>query len=199
MDQKGERKMEKRKKLNVKAYVSIGMLSSIAYLLMLLNFPLPIFPNFLFVDFSDIPALIAALVFGPLAGILVELFKNVLNYIATGSQTGVPVGHIANFVAGIVFVLPTLFVYNRLKTRKGMTIALVAGTVIMAVVMSILNYILILPAYTMLMGFPDMRNLVVPAILPFNILKGIMMSVIFMLLFIRMQAWINKFSVVKGA
>ncbi|WP_342042766.1 ECF transporter S component [Bacillus sp. OTU2372] len=191
--------MEKRKKLNVKAYVSIGMLSSIAYLLMLLNFPLPIFPNFLFVDFSDIPALIAALVFGPLAGILVELFKNVLNYIATGSQTGVPVGHIANFVAGIVFVLPTLFVYNRLKTRKGMTIALVAGTVIMAVVMSILNYILILPAYTMLMGFPDMRNLVVPAILPFNILKGIMMSVIFMLLFIRMQAWINKFSVVKGA
>ena len=191
--------MEKRKKLNVKAYVSIGMLSSIAYLLMLLNFPLPIFPNFLFVDFSDIPALIAALVFGPLAGILVELFKNVLNYIATGSQTGVPVGHIANFVAGIVFVLPTLFVYNRLKTRKGMTIALVAGTVIMAVVMSILNYILILPAYTLLMGFPDMRNLVVPAILPFNILKGIMMSFIFMLLFIRMQAWINKFSVVKGA
>ncbi|MEH7416018.1 ECF transporter S component [Neobacillus drentensis] len=191
--------MEKRKKLNVKAYVSIGMLSSIAYLLMLIQFPLPMFPNFLFVDFSDIPAVIAGLVFGPLAGILVELFKNILNYIATGSQTGVPVGHIANFVAGIVFVLPTLFVYNRLKTRKGMTIALVAGTVIMAVVMSILNYIVILPAYTLLMGFPDMRNLVVPAILPFNILKGIMMSIIFMLLFIRMQAWINKFSVIKRA
>lgn len=199
MDQKGERKMEKRKKLNVKAYVSIGMLSSIAYLLMLLNFPLPIFPNFLFVDFSDIPALIAALVFGPLAGILVEFFKNVLNYLATGSQTGIPVGHISNFIAGIVFVLPTLFVYNKLKTKKGMTIALVVGTVIMAVVMSILNYLVILPAYTLLMGFPDMRNLVVPAILPFNILKGVMMSGIFMLLFIRMQAWINKFSVIKGA
>ncbi|MBT2656435.1 ECF transporter S component [Bacillus sp. ISL-18] len=191
--------MEKRKRLNVKAYVSIGMLSSIAYLLMLLNFPLPIFPNFLFVDFSDIPALIAALVFGPLAGILVEFFKNVLNYLATGSQTGIPVGHISNFIAGIVFVLPTLFVYNKLKTKKGMTIALVVGTSIMAVVMSILNYLVILPAYTLLMGFPDMRNLVVPAILPFNILKGVMMSGIFMLLFIKMQAWINKFSVVKGA
>ena len=190
--------MEKRKRLNVKAYVSIGMLSSIAYLLMLLNFPLPIFPNFLFVDFSDIPALIAALVFGPLAGILVEFFKNVLNYLATGSQTGIPVGHISNFIAGIVFVLPTLFVYNKLKTKKGMTIALVVGTVIMAVVMSILNYLVILPVYTLLMGFPDMRNLVVPAILPFNILKGVMMSGIFMLLFIRMQAWINKFSVIKG-
>lgn len=192
-------KMKKTKKINVKAYVSIGMLSSIAYLLMLLNFPLPLFPNFLFVDFSDIPALIAALIFGPIAGILVELFKNVLNYLATGSQTGIPVGHIANFLAGIVFVLPTYYVYNRLKTKKGMTLALIAGTIIMAVVMSILNYVIILPAYTVLMGFPDMRNLVVPAILPFNLLKGIMMSVIFMLLFVRMQAWINKFSVIKGA
>jgi riboflavin transporter len=192
-------KMKKTKKINVKAYVSIGMLSSIAYLLMLLNFPLPLFPNFLFVDFSDIPALIAALIFGPIAGILVELFKNVLNYLATGSQTGIPVGHIANFLAGIVFVLPTYYVYNRLKTKKGMTLALIAGTIIMAVVMSILNYVIILPAYTVLMGFPDMRNLVVPAILPFNLLKGILMSVIFMLLFVRMQAWINKFSVIKGA
>ena len=192
-------KMKKTKKINVKAYVSIGMLSSIAYLLMLLNFPLPLFPNFLFVDFSDIPALIAALIFGPIAGILVEFFKNVLNYLATGSQTGIPVGHIANFLAGIVFVLPTYYVYNKLKTKKGMTLALVVGTVTMAVVMSILNYIIILPAYTVLMGFPDMRNLVVPAILPFNILKGIMMSFIFMLLFIRMQSWINKFSIIKGA
>ncbi|MBO0958117.1 ECF transporter S component [Neobacillus sp. MM2021_6] len=185
--------------MSVKAYVSIGMLSSIAYLLMLLNFPLPLFPNFLFVDFSDIPALIATLIFGPIAGILVEFFKNVLNYIATGSQTGVPVGHIANFLAGIVFILPTYFVYNKLKTKKGMTMGLITGTVVMAVVMSILNYFFILPAYTVLMGFPDMRNYVVPAILPFNILKGVMMSIIFMLLFIKMQAWINKFSAVKGA
>ena len=53
--------------------------------LMLLNFPLPPFPNFLFIDFSDIPALIAALIFGPVAGILVEFFKNGLDYIMTGS------------------------------------------------------------------------------------------------------------------
>ena len=192
------KKMKKQRKLNVRAYVSIGMLSSIAFLLMLIQFPLPLFPNFLFVDFSDIPALIAALIFGPIAGILVELFKNILNYIQTGSFTGIPVGHIANFAAGIVFILPTYYVYNRLKTRKGMTLALISGTVTMAVIMSILNYLIILPAYTLLMGFPDMRNLVVPAILPFNILKGVMMSAIFMLLFIRMQAWINKYTTIKS-
>lgn len=194
---KGERKNEKEK--NVRAMVSIGMLSSIAYLLMLLNFPLPPFPNFLFIDFSDLPALIAALIFGPVAGILVEFFKNGLDYIMTGSQTGVPVGHIANFLAGVLFILPTYYVYNKLKTRKGMTIALIVGTVIMAVMMSILNYVFILPAYTALLKFPDMRNLVVPWILPFNILKGVLMSSIFMLLFIRMQGWINKSAVIKSA
>ncbi|QIZ09755.1 ECF transporter S component [Priestia megaterium] len=192
------KRMKKQRKMNVRAYVSIGMLSSIAFLLMLIQFPLPLFPNFLFVDFSDIPALIATLIFGPIAGILVEFFKNVLNYIQTGSFTGIPVGHIANFAAGIVFILPTYFVYNRLKTRKGMTLALIAGTAIMAVMMSLLNYFFILPAYTALMGFPDMRNLVVPAILPFNLIKGVMMSSIFMLLFIRMQAWINKNTTIKS-
>ncbi|WP_301281715.1 ECF transporter S component [Lysinibacillus capsici] len=90
------------KKLNIKSMVAIGMLSSISYVLMLLNFPIPPFPQFLMIDFSDIPALIAALIFGPAAGILVELIKNILDYFMTGSATGVPVGHIANFAAGNV-------------------------------------------------------------------------------------------------
>lgn len=190
--------MKVMKKTNVKAMVSIAMLSSIAYLLMLLNFPLPFFQNFLLVDFSDIPALIAALIFGPIAGIVVEFIKVVLNYLATGSPTGIPVGHIANFLAGISFILPTYYLYTKMKTRKGMTIALVLGTITMAVIMSIANYFVILPAYTALLKYPDMRNIVVPAILPFNIIKGVIMSSIFMLLFIRLQTWINKLSVIKS-
>lgn len=106
------------KKLNIKTMVAIGMLSSISYVLMLLNFPIPPFPQFLMIDFSDIPALIAALIFGPAAGILVELIKNILDYFMTGSATGVPVGHIANFAAGILFVLPTYYMYSKLKTKR---------------------------------------------------------------------------------
>lgn len=185
------------KRFNVKALVTIGMLSSIGFVLMLLNFPLPPFPKFLMVDFSDIPALIAALIFGPAAGILVELFKNILDYILTSSDTGIPVGHLSNFVAGVLFVVPTYYIYEKLKTRKGMTFALIAGTLIMAVVMSILNYFIILPAYTLFMGFPAMsgeeiRQMVVVGILPFNIVKGIIISIVFMLLFVRMNTWIGK-------
>ncbi|WP_080845414.1 ECF transporter S component [Cytobacillus gottheilii] len=185
------------KKLNVKAFVAIGMLSSIAYVLMLLNFPLPPFPNFLMIDFSDIPALIAALIFGPLAGILVELFKNILDYFMTGSATGVPVGHISNFLAGILFVLPAYYIFNRLKSKKGMTIGLISGSIIMAIMMSVLNYLVILPAYTFFlnapaMSAPEMRTMIVTGILPFNIVKGLLIAAVFMLIYSKMSVWITK-------
>jgi riboflavin transporter len=185
------------KKFSVKALVSIGMLSSISYVLMLLNFPIPPFPNFLMIDFSDIPALIAALIFGPAAGVLVELFKNILDYFMTGSATGVPVGHIANFVAGILFVLPAYYIYTKLKSKKGMTLALVIATVIMSIVMSVLNYYVIMPAYTLFlnmpaMAAPELKTMIVTGILPFNIFKGLLISLVFMLLFSRMSTWISR-------
>lgn len=190
------------KKLKVKALVSIGMLSGIAVILQLLNFPIPPFPNFLLVDFSDIPALLAAMIFGPIGGVLVELIKNVLNYFTVGSAAGVPVGQISNFLAGILFILPTYYLFQKLKTRKGMTFALIAGSLTMGIVMSILNYFVIMPAYTFFLHFPAMstpalRKLVVSGILPFNIIKGFIMSTVFFLLFARMQPWINKRAIFK--
>ena len=119
--------------------VAVAMLSSIAYVLMLLNFPIPPFPAFLKIDFSDLPALIGALVFGPMAGIMIELLKNVLDYFMTGSETGIPVGHFANFMSGIIFILPTYYVYNKIKSKKGMTVGLIIGTILMALVMSVLE------------------------------------------------------------
>jgi len=180
------------KKFTVKAFVTIGMLSGVAYVLMLLNFPLPGFPTWLKIDFSDIPALIGAMIMGPAAGILIELIKNLLDLISTGSETGVPVGHIANFVTGICFILPTYFVYLKIKTTKGLTIALAAASVITALVMSVLNYFVFIPMYGYFLNFHLPNEVVVQAILPFNLLKGILISVVFFGLFIRMQSWIQK-------
>ncbi|RLQ95058.1 ECF transporter S component [Falsibacillus albus] len=186
------------KKRGVLYLVGVAMLSSIAYILMMLNFPLPPFPTFLKIDFSDIPALIAAIIMGPAAGILVEFIKNLLHYIMTGSDGfGVPVGDFANFMAGILYILPTYYIYNRLKTRKSMTFGLVLGTATMAVMMSVLNYFVILPAYTYFLHAPAMsgaevRAMIVTAILPFNFVKGFITMLLFMLLFSRMQNWMNK-------
>ncbi|HEY4554488.1 MAG TPA: ECF transporter S component [Bacillaceae bacterium] len=185
------------KKLSVKSFVAIGMLSSLSFILMLIKFPIPPFPAWLTVDLSDIPALIAAFLFGPLAAVLVELLKNILDYVMSGSEAGIPIGNMANFLAGITFVLPSYYVYRRIKIKKGMAVSLVAGTLFMAGFMSLLNYVAILPAYIILLGWDpmstaDLRQLVVAAILPFNIIKGLLIAVIFLVVFSRLQSWMNK-------
>ncbi|WP_033828518.1 ECF transporter S component [Bacillus andreraoultii] len=180
------------KKYEVKSFVAIGMLSGVAYVLMLLNFPLPVFPTWLKIDFSDIPALIAAMIMGPLAGVIVELLKNILDLLSTGSETGVPVGHIANFVTGICFILPTYYIYIKLKTKKGLTLALGAASVITAVVMSVLNYLVFLPMYGYFLDFHLKNEVIVRFIFPFNLLKGILLSIVFYGLFLKMQHWIQK-------
>lgn len=192
------------KKYNVKSFVTIGMLSSLAFVLMLIKFPIPPFPPYLTVDFSDIPALIAAFMFGPVAAILVELFKNIIDYIVIGSEAGLPIGNLANFAAGVAFVLPTYYVYMRLKKTRGLIASLIVGTLFMAVFMSVLNYIAVLPAYIALLGWDPMsttalRQLVVTAVLPFNIIKGIIIAAVFLLIYSRMGNWLNKNTSLKNA
>ncbi|CAI9388017.1 ECF transporter S component [Niallia sp. Sow4_A1] len=185
-----------KKKMNVRKYVLIGMMSSLAYVLMMLKFPIPPFPSYLKVDFSDIPALVAALILGPVAGILVELIKNILDYLITGSETGIPVGHFANFIAGISFILPTYFIYNKIKSKKGMAIGLTLSILIMTALLSLFNYFIMLPFYNALMKIPNdttiLRQTIISAIIPFNLLKGIIISIIFTLVFSKMGVWINK-------
>ncbi|MGG1478367.1 riboflavin transporter FmnP, partial [Bacillus subtilis] len=125
--------------MKVKKLVVVSMLSSIAFVLMLLNFPFPGLPDYLKIDFSDVPAIIAILIYGPLAGIAVEAIKNVPQYIIQGSMAGVPVGQVANFIAGTLFILPTAFLFKKLNSAKGLAVSLLLGTAAMTILMSILN------------------------------------------------------------
>ncbi|RNF40524.1 ECF transporter S component [Planococcus salinus] len=185
----------KNKKLQ--AMIVIGMLSSISFILMLFNFPLPALPAFLKVDFSDVPALIATITMGPVAGILVAFFKNVLDWLFAGSPTGVPVGHMANFVTSILFILPVYAVYRKVSNKKGIVFGLAIGTLTMAVGMSLLNYLVFLPMYTYFLNMPAetgnaLFTTIVLGILPFNLIKGLLLTVVVILLFNSMQSWIEK-------
>ncbi|MFD0768568.1 ECF transporter S component [Bacillus sp. CGMCC 1.60114] len=191
-----------KQKMSVVQMVSVAMLSSIAYLLMMLDFPFPGFPPFLKIDFSDVPALIAAIIFGPISGVIVEAIKNVLYYGIQGSLTGVPVGEVANFVAGCLFILPATILFRKHRTVKSLTTGLMLGVVCMSLIMSVLNYFIILPAYTWFLGQPAMSNSVmrqtiVAAILPFNLIKGIIVTIIFVPLFSRLKVWV--FAKMKNA
>ena len=182
-----------KKNVNLRRFVTIAMLGSISFVFMLLNFPLPGLPSFLKIDFSDVPALIAVITMGPIAGILVELLKNLLEWIYVGSPTGVPVGQMANFATGVLFILPVYYVYNKYTSVKGLLAGLVVATVSMTVGMALLNYIAFIPMYAYFMDFHlDTYETIVLGIIPFNLIKGVMLIAIVLLLFKTMSKWISQ-------
>ncbi|HLR11769.1 MAG TPA: ECF transporter S component [Sporosarcina sp.] len=177
--------------------VLIAMLGSIATVLMKLNFPLPALPPFLKFDFGEVPAVLAVMTMGPVAGIAVELIKNVLYWFLSGSPTGVPVGEIANFTTGILFIMPIYFIFNKFKHQKGLVSGFVAGTLTMAIGMSVLNYAVFLPMYTYFLNMAPVTGdalyqMIVLGILPFNLVKGVIIAVASVLLYKKMDRWINQ-------
>ncbi|MHA6252307.1 ECF transporter S component [Oceanobacillus sp. CAU 1775] len=185
--------MQKSKQLS--KLIIIALLGTIALILFFLNFPLPFLPPYLKIDFSDVPALMAGLIFSPLAGVLVVLIKNLLYLIVTGA--GDPIGIMANFAAGVMFVLPVSLIYHKFhKGVKSIVSGLITGTVVMAIGMSVMNYYVFLPAYSWFMGW-DMSSeiawgAILIGVLPFNVIKGIVVAILFVPLFIKMRSWIEQ-------
>ncbi|TDM13198.1 ECF transporter S component [Macrococcus lamae] len=165
-----------------KRLILISLLSAISFVLMFIKFPLPFLPPYLTIDFSDIPALLALFTVGPVGAILVEGIKNLLNFLMT---PGDPVGPAANFLAGTSFIITVYLIAGR-QLKHRLVPAFIAATLAMAVVMSILNYFVLLPLYGMIMNLEDiaanLKVIVSAGIIPFNIIKGLLLSLIFMLL-----------------
>ncbi|EUJ32917.1 Riboflavin transporter FmnP [Listeria floridensis FSL S10-1187] len=183
------------KSYSLKAFVSIAVFGTVAFIIMLLQFPLLPSAPFLKLDFSDIPALIGGLMFGPLAIILIELIKNILEFIVSGSPVGIPVGEITNFLSGLCYTLPIYYLFRFVRGTKGFLASAALGTLLMTIAMSLFNYFILLPFYVKLGGLPaetDILALVTAAIIPFNLLKGVVVSAGFMLLYAPMKNFIAK-------
>lgn len=132
------------KKISVRKLTGTAMLSAIAYVLMFLDFSVPFMPSFIKMDLSELPALIGAFAYGPLAGVVVCLIKNVIHLFIT--TTG-GVGELSNFLLGASFVLVAGGVYRFKKTRKGALIGSIAGAVVMGLFSIVSNYFLVYPIY----------------------------------------------------
>lgn len=172
--------------------VFVSLLSAMSFILQILDFPLPVFPAFLQIDFSEIPALVAALIYGPLAGVGVEFLKNILHFLFQGSDTGaIPVGQITNFFAGSIFVVITSTIATKLKGVKGLVSGLVVATVTMSILLAFANYYIILPAYSYLINWTiegaEKLNLVLYAIAPFNLIKGILVAILFVPIYLMLK------------
>lgn len=157
--------------------VRIGVLSALAFVIMLLEMPIG-FADFLKLDFSDLIAMIGGITMGPLAALLIELVKNLLKAVII-TRTGF-VGEYANFVVGAAFVVPASFLYHRIKKDKGLIIGLLVGILSLVVVACITNYFIFLPLWGMNYegAHTDKINLIYTALLPFNFVKGVVISVV---------------------
>ncbi len=184
-------------KVNKTQYLTkVGLLTAVSVILMFFEVPIPMMPVFLKLDISELPAVIGAFMLGPVAGILIELIKNLIH--AMHSQT-VGIGELANFLVGVALLLPASWLYRQNTSYAGAVIALTVGTVSMALVASVLNYFVLIPLYQMVIHFPqekmislgtaanpritDLVSFITLAIAPFNILKGMVVSLFTMLLY----------------
>lgn len=197
--------MMKKQKIELSTLLKISILGAIAFIIMLVDFPLWFAPEFYKLDFSDIPALIGAFSLGPVAGILIELIKNILNVALTGSITG-GIGEAANFLIGALFVGTAGLIYKRKKTRKSAIIGMAVGTILMAILGSLSNYFVLLPLYSKLMPIEtilnlasslnsvvvDMKTLVIFTVFPFNLLKGFVVSLLTLPLYKRLSSVLSK-------
>lgn len=184
-------KPEKQSPARRTAYV--GIFAAIAAVLMYFEFPLPFAPGFYELDFSEIPVLICSFSMGPVAGVVCEFLKVVLKLLLKGTSTAF-VGDLANFVVGCALILPASVAYFANKTKKGAIIGMAVGTICITVVGSLFNAVYLIPTFSVLFGQPleviigmgtainpsivSVNTLVLFAVAPFNLLKGVADSVI---------------------
>lgn len=129
-----------------------GILIAVAVILQYIEISIPIMPAFLKLDFSDLPEIIGAFAYGPLAGCVITIIKNIIHMAV--SQSGF-VGELSNAILGCVFSLVAGFWYKSHKNKKGAIIGGILGTVAMAIVSVPSNYFIIYPMYYNILMLPE--------------------------------------------
>lgn len=181
--------MNTNKRLN--KMIKISVLAAIAAILMFFEFPIiPLF-SWLKLDFSELPVLMGAFAFGPIAGIVIEGIKILINFLLTGSGTG-GVGELANFIIGISFVVPASMIYHKNKSRKSAIIGMIVGTVIVNIVGILANIYVLLPLYGMPMSGSAALKYITLGLIPLNTIKAVSISILTYLLYKRLSVSIFK-------
>ncbi len=198
----------KNKVLTVSTITKVAILSAIAFVLMFFQISLPfIAPPFYQLDFSEVAVLVGGFALGPLPGVMIEFFKNFLQVLFTGTSTAF-VGDISNFLVGCAFVVPASIYYQKHKTKKGAMIGMLIATISMTLVAFITNYFFIIPAYVFFMGmdldtivgmgqaifgFVDSKfMLVLCCTTPFNLIKGIVVSLVTTLIYKHISPLLHR-------
>ena len=182
----------------VKKLTLIGVFSAIAFVLMLLDFSVPIVPSFLKFDISDLPELLITFMYGPISGIAVCLIKCVLHLMVT---TSAGVGELSNFLLGVVFCTSAGCIYNLKRTRTMALVSMLCASVLMGLAGFFTNYFIMYPFYYHVMPKEAILSLcqkILPWInnietsiwvfnVPFTIVKGLVCSLVTFLVYKKLK------------
>lgn len=156
--------------ISTKKITALGLLSAISIVLILL-IRFPVFPAapFLEYDPADVPILIATMAYGPIAGLLVTFVASAIQAFTVSAASG-PIGFAMHVLATGSMVLVLGTVYRKWHTVGGLLAGLIGGSLVMTGVMAALNLVM-MPLF---MGVDRqiVLEMMVPVILPFNLLKA---------------------------
>ncbi len=189
---------------------SVGLLSAISAVLMLIELPMPFAPSFYKLDLSELPIMIGAYAFGPSVGVLIEFIKIILKLFMKGTSTAF-VGELANFAVGSSFIIPAATLYYANRTKKNALKSCVLGTICITVFGTAFNAVYLLPAFAKLYGMPleailemgakvnplagdnNIVTFVLACVAPLNLIKGTVISLLTLLIYKKISP------VLKGA
>ncbi|MGI6011137.1 MAG: ECF transporter S component [Ruminococcus sp.] len=160
-----------------KKLTMIGMLCAVSYIVMVVGrFPVVLFLKY---DPKDVVIAIGGFIFGPMTSFIISLIVSLIEMV-TVSETG-PIGCIMNVLSSCCFACTAAYIYKKNHTIRGAIAGLICGCLFTTAVMLLWNY-LITPIY---MGYPReaVAELLLPAFLPFNLLKGGLNTVITLLIY----------------
>lgn len=198
-----ERLLKTRRSISSARYITVtAICAALGGVLMLLEIPLFFAPSFYKMDLSELPVLFCGFFLGPVAGVICELLKVLIKLFLKGTTTAF-VGDFANFAVGCSMILPATILYHVKKSKASAIVGLIAGTLTMTVFGSLFNAVYLLPKFAVLYGLPletiiamgtkvngsitSVSTLVLFAVVPFNILKGCVVSVLTFLLYKRVE------------
>lgn len=192
--------------ISTRVLAGASMLAAASCVLQYLEFPLPfLIPSFIKMDFSDLPALVGAFAYGPFAGVLIELVKNLIHCAASQSAT---VGELSNFLLGAVFTFTAGSIYKAKKTRSRALVGGLLGAVAMGILSIPFNYYVVYPFYykvfapeeivlkayqAILPGMKSMIQCLLVFNVPFTVVKGLLCVLFCMLIYKPLS------SVLKGS
>lgn len=197
----------KEKIFTTKKVTVTAIMTAISYILyMFVKFPLPIFPSWLDVQISELPAMLTGFMAGPLWGSAVILFKCLLKL---PFSTTACVGELGDLLMGIAYVLPASLLYCRNRTKKTAVFALVIGSMCEVVVGILVNGLILVPFYAKVFGWNtiiDMLTKLFPkvteksfymyylplSVLPFNLLRMLVCSLITFFVYKHLHRLIDK-------